>query len=407
MTGRGSTVPTRSHAADPFTPGFGNLPRVFAGRKAEFADLERMVDRLANGIYEQVRLVSGDRGMGKTVLLREFEQEQLELGRWVVRASATRGDAVIGRLARGLADLLAIHDLGSVLARAGRDALRRLAGISLGPGGVSVDLEPAVRVDRAEELEELLASVALLAREQGTVLLLLVDEAQNIELGALGDLFHALQEVQGRTVTTRDPLTGATARDSYPLGAVVAGLPGLARRLKEAGSTFGERSRPLVLGPFSPADMREGLPALAAEGGAAFDADALDAVMAACGGYPYFLHVIGSEVWRAGDGKVITLEHARSGIALAQPAIDEFYGGRLRVLGDLQRRYLHAAARIDAGQRTPGAIAASLGRTSSQLGSTQAKLVHDHGLLRATSDGRLEFALPGLDRHLRENLGPT
>jgi hypothetical protein len=399
-------VPTRDHTDDPFTPGFGNLPRVFAGRKEEFADLERMVDRLAAGIYEQVRLVTGDRGMGKTVLLREFEQEQAELGRWVVRASATRGDAVVGRLCRGLAEVLDAHDLGGRLARAGRDALRRLAGVSVGPGGVRVDLEPAVRVDRADELEELLAAAATLAREQGTVLLLLVDEAQNVDLSALGDLFHALQEVQGRTVTVRDPVSGATLREALPLGAVVAGLPGLVRRLKEAGSTFGERSKPVTLEAFSEADMREGLPALAADGGAVFDADALDLTMAACGGYPYFLHVVGSEVWRAGDGRVIAAEDARAGVAAAGPLVEAFYGARLRELGDLQRRYLHAAARIAADERTPGAVAGALGRTSSQLGSTQSKLVHDHGLLRSTADGRLEFALPGLDRHLRDLPAP-
>lgn len=391
----------RTPERSPFTPGFGNLPRVFAGRKDEFADLETMVTRLEAGIYEQVRLVTGDRGMGKTALLREFEQEQLELGRWVVRASATRGDAVVPRMCRGLADLLDAHDLAGSLARAGKEALRRLAGISIGPAGVRVELEPGTRVDRADELDGLLGAVATLAREHGTVLLLLVDEAQNISLDALGDLFHALQEVQGRTVTHRDPTTGALARDSLPLGAVVAGLPGLVKRLRDAGSTFGERSKPVSLRAFDDADMREGLPALAADGGAAFDADALDAVMAACGGYPYFLHVIGHQVWLAGDGEVITLAEAERGIAAAAPFIREFYGARLRELGELQRRYLHAAARIEPRQRTPGEVAQALDRTSSQLGSTQSKLVHDHGLLRSTDDGRLEFALPGLDAHLR------
>ncbi len=386
---------------DPFTPGFGNLPRVFAGRKAEFADLEQMVARIANGTYEQVRMITGDRGMGKTALLREFEQEQLELGRWVVRASATRGDAIIGRLCRGLAELLSEHDLAGSLARAGTDALARLAGISIGPGGIRVQLEPAVRLDRAVELDHLLGAVAQLAREHGTALLLLIDEAQNIALDPLGDLFHALQEVQGRTVTHRDPRTGALARDALPLGAVVAGLPGLVKRLKDAGSTFGERSRPVGLRAFSEADMHEGLRALAAEGGAAFDADALDLVMEACGGYPYFLHVVGSHVWRAGDGRVITRTEAERGIGAAQPFIADFYGSRLRELGDLQRRYLHAAARIPVRERSPGTVAAALGRSSSQLGSTQAKLVHDHGLLRTSADGRLEFALPGLEGHLR------
>jgi hypothetical protein len=391
----------RDATHDPFTPGFGNLPRVFAGRKTEFADLEQMVDRIATGTYEQARMVTGDRGMGKTALLREFEQEQLEAGRWVVRASATRGDAIIGRLCRGLAELLSEHDLAGSLARAGQDALARLAGITIGPAGVRVELEPAARLDRAVELDQLLGAVAMLARDHGTALLLLVDEAQNITLDALGDLFHALQEVQGRTVTHRDPLTGALARDALPLGAVVAGLPGLVKRLKDAGSTFGERSRPVGLQAFSPGDMREGLRALAAEGGAAFDADALDAVMAACGGYPYFLHVIGSHVWRAGDGQVITLAEAEQGVTAARPFIADFYGSRLRELGELQRRYLHAAARVPARDRTPGAVAGALGRSSSQLGSTQSKLVNDHGLLRTTSDGRLAFALPGLDDHLR------
>jgi hypothetical protein len=123
--------------------------------------------------------------------------------------------------------------------------------------------------------------------------------------------------------------------------------------------------------------------------------------MAACGGYPYFLHVIGHQVWMAGTGSVITLGDAQRGIATAEPFIRQFYGARLRELGDLQRRYLHAAARIHRRERTPGTIAKALGRTSSQLGSTQSKLVHDHGLLRSTDDGRLEFALPGLDAHLR------
>lgn len=391
----------RDPDASPFTPGFGNLPRVIAGRKDEFHDLERMVERLRRGIYQQPRLITGDRGMGKTVLLRTLEHEQAELGRWVVRSSATRGDAIVGRLCRDLASLLYEHDLAGALKQTGQEALRRLAGLTVSTRGVYAAVEPVANADRADELERLLGAVAELAHDEGTVLLLLVDEAQNIELGALGDLFHALQEVQGRVIDERDPDTGALERRALPLGAVVAGLPGLVRRLRDAGSTFGERSKPVGLRAFTEADMREGLPALAAEEGAVFDADALEAVMAACGGYPYFLHVVGDQVWAAGDGDVITPTDARRGVERAQPLIEEFYAGRLRALGDLQRRYLHAAARIDPAERTPGAVAGALGRTSAQVASTQQKLVHDHGLLRTGADGRLEFALPGLDAHLR------
>lgn len=394
----------RSGRTDPFTPGFGTLPVVFAGRDREFNDLEAMAQRLEDGVYEQPRMLIGDRGMGKTSVLLHYEQEQHEAGRWVVRAAATRGDgAVVDRLCRRLAELLRDHDLWGALTESGRRAMRRLAGISFSPRhGLSFDLASADASHAAgDELLALLEAVARLAREQGTVLLLLIDEAQNIALGPLAHLFYAIQEAQGITITERDPATGAVRRDSLPLGVVVAGLPGLVGRLKQAGATFGERSKTMRLQPLDRAPTTVALRGFADAGGAVFDADALDAVIDASGGYPYFLHVVGSHVWRAGTGEVITADDAAAGLADARPYLEEFYRQRLAEIGDLQRAYLHAAARVDPAARTPGAVAAELGRTSSQLGSTLSALTDHHGLLRGDGDGRLVFALPGLGRHLR------
>lgn len=79
-----------------------------------------------------------------------------------------------------------------------------MAGIQIGPGGVSVDLAPDVDADRGAELVRLLEGAARLARDRDTVLLVLVDEAQNIGLDAIGELFYAVQEVQGIVVESRD-----------------------------------------------------------------------------------------------------------------------------------------------------------------------------------------------------------
>ncbi|MBW3619303.1 MAG: ATP-binding protein [Actinobacteria bacterium] len=392
----------RAPEDNPFTPGFGNLPRVFAGRRHEFADLDLMVERLGRGVYEQARLVTADRGFGKTTLLREFEEEQLEAERWVVRASATTGDAVIGRLCRQLADLLAAHDLGGSLSRQAREALQRLAGLSIGPAGVSVELSPAPTADRGVELERLLAAVAQLAREHGTVLLMLVDEAQNIALDALGQLFHAIQEVQTKIVTTRDPVSRATRREALPFGVVIAGLPGLVGRLQQAGSTFGERSKPLPLAPFGDADMREGFRALVREGGADIDAEAVDVLMAGCGGYPYFFHVVGHEAWNAGTGRVVTAADAREGVAAARPLVAELYEQRLAELGQKQRDYLVAAAAVPAEERTSSEVAMAIGVSTAALGSTLQALTDRHGLLRRGAEGRLVFTLTGMDRYLAE-----
>jgi len=388
----------RTPHTNPFTPGFGNLPRVFAGRSAELHDLGAMVSRLAAGIYEQPRLVTGDRGVGKTTLLRELEDEQRADGRWVVRAAATVGDAVIARLMRGLSEVLRVQDLEERLSRTAGTALARLAGLEV--GGVSVALQPPAPADRGADLARLLSEAALLARERGTVLLVLVDEAQNISPAAMGDLFFAVQEAQTTTVATVDEASGVRVRDSAPLGVVVAGLPGLVARLKQAGSTFGERSKPVPLGAFGDADVREGLRAFAAAGGARFDEEALQLVTAATGGYPYFLHVVGSHVWNAGSSQAITRLDAERGIAEARRYLDAFYEERLRELGDRQLQYLAAAARLPAGERAPARIAGALGTTSQRLGSTASALASRHGLLRSEG-GRLAFALPGLDDYLR------
>ena len=397
----------RSAASNPFTPGFGNLPRVFAGRKGEFADLQLMVDRLAAGIYEQPRLVTGDRGVGKTALLREFEDEQNDAGRWVVRGAATPGGTVSARLTGQLAEVLDRRDVPGRLSGAALQGIRRLAGVEIGPRGLAVDCTTpptTTPADRAGELARLLIEAARLARERGTVLLVLVDEAQNIDRAATGNFFSAVQEAQMQVVIEVDRRSGARLRHSLPIGVVVAGLPGLVAHLGAAGSTFGERSKPVELGVFDDADLREGLRAFATAGGGVFDADALELVMEASGGYPYFLHVVGSHVWNAGTGSVVTRADAEAGIAAASAYLDAFYEERLRGLGERQRQYLDAAARLDPADRTPGRIAEQLGTSSRRLASTWQSLVGRHGLLRsAGGDGRLAFALPGLDAYFRRS----
>lgn len=108
----------RTPIDDPFTPGYGVVPQVFAGRQAEFADFEGVVlRRVARGTYEPARLLTGDRGMGKTALLKQFEAEALETGHWVARVSAVRGDAALPDLVEAVVDALDDADVAVGLSR--------------------------------------------------------------------------------------------------------------------------------------------------------------------------------------------------------------------------------------------------------------------------------------------------
>ena len=393
----------RTPGDDPFTPGYGVVPQVFAGRQAEFADFEGVVlRRVAQGTYEPARLLTGDRGMGKTALLKQFEAEALEAGHWVARVSAVRGDAALPDLVEAVVDALDDMGVATRLDRAAKQALKRTTGITVGPTGVAIADKAPARSAVArwhKDLTAVLTGAGRLAREAGVALLLMLDEAQNIDKQSMGALFHAFQEAQSTTVTEHHE-TGARLRHHLPLAVYVAGLPGLTALLRAAGTTFGERARHITLMPLTDNDVAEAFTAFAATRGVTVDAAASDAFVEVVGGYPYFLHVIGSEVWVAGTGPVITSAQVEAGWQRARDTIEVFHEDRLKDLTDTQRRYLEAAAALDAGERTSGNIAAALGATTESVGSTQQALIDTHGLLRRAGRGKVAFTLPGMDRHL-------
>lgn len=395
----------RDAGDNPFTPGYGVVPQVFAGRQAEFTDFEQVVlRRVAQGTYEPARLLTGDRGMGKTALLKQFELEAQEAGHWVARVSAVRGDAAIADLVEALVARLSAQGVAADLDREARQALRRVAGVSVGAAGTSViDSRPTGKQNarRHVDLTTLFVAAAELARRAGVALVLLVDEAQNLDREAMGALFHAFQEAQSRTTAGRHA-SGARLRLHLPIAVYVAGLPGLTSLLRAAGTTFGERATAMHLGLLTGNDVAEAVTVFADTRGVGIDAPARDRLVEAIGGYPYFLHVIGSKVWTAGTGEVITEDEVIDGVAAAAATIEAFYEQRLRDLTDKQRAYLAAAAALPDGERTSGAIAESLGTGAEAQGSTQQALIDTHGLLRRSGRGRVAFTLPGLDAHLMD-----
>ncbi len=399
--------PLRDLLSNPFTPGYGALPRVFAGRESEFRDLEVMAARTRAGIYEQARRVQGIRGIGKTVLLGEYEQWASDSGLWVTSLTVAPGAGFVGRLVGELGRTIAAH---SPTDRRVLAVLRVLTAVGLRYGGEAWHLEyrgrpvtpDAARTtgDTQEDLRRLLVDAALLARDRGTGLVLLLDEAQNADTAELAPLLYALQDAQKHVLTERDTASGRTLRSSPPLAVVLAGLPNMPDAIARAAATFMSRSRPIELGPLPESAVRKALPEFTRPHGVDWDGFALDRIAELIDGYPYFLHVYGYHAWASGDGPVITPDDIDRAAMLAVPTITAFYQERLGRLSALQRRVVDAVAGLPAGSRTADRIAAELGRGgSATIGSTLRRLV-DAGILLRQGRGVYDLALPGLDRHL-------
>ena len=390
----------RTPATDPFTPGYGAIPSVWAGRQAEFAEHGILLERVRAGIFEQARLVTGDRGVGKTAFLAMLEDEARDDGHWAVRVAAGRGDPLVAVIAARLRRELAAHRPGLELSDRLLSALGDLTGVEVGVRGVRVERRPQEPpAPGTQALADALEESARLAADEGRALLLLIDEAQNTELDAFAALWLALQEAQNAAAIEHGP-HGERLRRHLPIAVYVAGLPGVLELGRRAGVTFSERVRHLDFGLLPDPDVRAALRAYAGNAGVGVDADALDLWVQLIGGYPYFLHLYGRHVWRAGQGPVITLDEVGDAAAAAGADLDRFYGERLRGLGDLQHDWLRLAAALPDDDRTVAAVAERLGRRTTELGSTYASLL-GHGLIRRLpARGRFAFAVPGLDRHL-------
>lgn len=394
----------RTEANNPFTPGYGVVPRVWAGRSDEFHEFEHVVvPRVLRGVYEPARVVTGDRGVGKTVFLAHLADDVETAGGWPVQVAARRGGALVRDLAARLAGALATHDLATAVSGALEEALQRLAGVRVGPSGVRVDTrrtEEPHPADRGRLLSDLLHNAGQVAQARGALLAVLIDEAQNADADSLADVCFALQEAQASATVIEGP-RGERLRQHLPLVVYMAGLPGLSDKIRRAGATFFERAAHHDFGLLRAPEVRDALRAFAANEDVGVDDDALDVMVEAIGGYPYFLHVIGARVWTAGEYSPISVEEAERGVAEAARDIDRFYGDRLRAVGEVAHDWLRHAAALPEEGRTSGAVAAALGGSSSDYGWVMSRLV-EQGLVRPLPGrGRFAFALPGLDEFLR------
>ncbi len=387
---------------NPYVPGFGIVPPALAGREPEFADLDAALRRVRRGRYEQPRLLTGDRGMGKTAVLAELATGAREDGIWAVDVEATRaGDALVPLL-RNLQRTLLEHDRDARFGTYARQALSVLAGFALRHGGVEVevDVEPTAgrgnSGDLATDLGDVLEAVGEAASRADTALLITVDEIQVMAAGQMGPLFAALQRVAKREIRPGVHL---------PELAVVAGLPHSRAVMRAASSTYAERVREHELGLLDDAPVVEALTVPASENGVRFAPEALDTLVDAIGGYPYFVQLIGYEAWNAavdlGARSVIGAAAASAGVTAGRRAAARIYRSRLAEVPDAERRYLRAVARLDPRERRSSRIAAVLGGTAEQWGWARQRLM-ERGVLRPDGYGRVTFALPGLAGYLRE-----
>ncbi len=382
---------------NPYNPGAGTRPKTLVGREREIEEFDLAVRRLADHRSAKSVMLTGLRGVGKTVLLGEFGRIARRHGWEHNSLEVNDGTSV----AAAMASLVRQSTLRISATKRSAEKAKRILGVLKSfqmtwklPGDVTIETSPFAGVgdsgDLESDLADLLVEIGELARANETGVAFTIDELQYLPRDQLAALVSALHRV---------------AQEEVPVLIAGAGLPSLLGLVGDAKS-YAERLFTFEsIGSLSDIDARLALSGPSSDEGVTWEVAALDLLLESTEGYPYFLQEFGSETWRLANGPaVITLDDATRAIPIATAVLDDgFFRVRIDRLNDTDRQYLRAMASLGRGPYLSGDIAKQMGKKTTQVGPYRDSLIR-RGLCFSGRHNEIDFTVPMFDNFVRRAL---
>jgi hypothetical protein len=327
---------------NPYSPGAGTRPPALVGREREIEAMDIALQRLLIGRDGRSEMLTGLQGVGKTVLLNEFEHLADARGYFHEHIEVSEDGDLPPRLAAAFRRVLP-----------SMDAKRRIG----------------ERVRRALGV------------------LITIDELHYVKLDTLEALVMGLHRA---------------TQLALPITVAGAGLPSLAALTGEAKS-YAERIFTFpVIGSLTGDQPREALEVPAADEDVHWNEDALNRVVEATRGYPYFLQEFGKQAWDVADGPdVITLDDVDRSIPVATAELDDgFFRVRTGRTSDPERAYLRAMAELGPGPVRSTEVAGLLAKKATALGPTRDGLLKK-ALCYSPRSGEIDFTVPMFDAFMK------
>ncbi len=380
---------------NPFSPGAGSPPPELVGRDPILSQARVLLGRVAAGRPEKSLLLTGLRGVGKTVLLNEIERmAQATAYRTIsVEASENKrlGVLLVPYLRKVLFELNRMAGAGDKAKRA-LAVLRSFIGsikVSIDEVNIGLDIEPergaADSGDLEIDLPDLFIAIGEAAEERHTAVAVLIDEVQYFTQKELGALIMAMHKVQQRQL----PIV--------LLGAGLPILPGMAGDSK----SYAERLFNFPnIGALAQDDATKALREPAQLAGVTFTDEALAEIFRLTKGYPYFLQEWGYQSWNVADASPITLDTVHRATATVIPRLDQnFFRVRYERLTPSEKNFLRAMASLGPGAQRTGDIAGALGVKVNAMGPVRAKLI-EKGMIYSPAHGDMAFTVPLFDEFM-------
>lgn len=381
---------------NPYTPNAGAEPEAVVGREDQLESFDVLLARLERGRTEQSMIVTGLRGVGKTVLLQQFRQKALQNGWTVMDMEAEKNDTSAFRRDLGSRFHGALLQLSPKARWSERiehaASVVKSFSVTASPEGAvtfGMDIEPAEGYadhgNLTQDLVDLFIAVGEAARDKEAGVVILLDEVQFLSKEQLGGVITALHK---------------SVQYKLPITMVGAGLPQIAELAGDAKSYAERLFKFPRIGNLNRKDAAQALSKPALAEGAKFHGDALERAFEITEGYPYFIQELGYALWTIAANNVITLQDVEDAVPAYTAKLDQsFFQVRLDRCTELQRSYLRAMADLGPEPQKANDVAERMGRTSQNQAPTRAELI-SMGLLYTPEHGFAAYTVPQFDQYM-------
>jgi AAA ATPase domain len=387
---------------NPYVPGAGNPPPELAGRGALLQDATVALDRIKIKNAAQGLILTGLRGVGKTVLLVRIQELSKERGFHDILIEANENKPLLTLLIPQLKRTLFSFDKVEAAKDAAKRGLRIIRSaisslkVTIGDVdfGLSISPEPgtADSGDFESDVSDMLVAIGEAAKEARAWVCILIDEMQYLKYMELEALITAMHKINQR---------------GLPILLIGAGLPQIIALSGDAKSYAERLFKYPNIGALAPDDAISAIATPASSAGVTYSRGAMEKLLHVTESYPYFLQQWAHDAWNIATGPSIDLTDVDKATHVALKTLDEsFFKMRFDRCTPSERRYMRALAELGPGTHKSGDIADMLKLKTTSVAPVRSKLI-TKGMIYSPAHGDAAFTVPMFDAYMRRAMQIT
>ena len=380
---------------NPYRPGAGLMPMYLAGRDESIQEIDEMFQTINAGMPTQSVIISGLRGVGKTVLINKLQALAEEKNIFCKHIEVEeRNDFISQIVACSKAFLRSVSSKEKFkhLIKKPLEAIKSLV-ISFNPEESTFSLslqeqELYKSTNLTQSLTDVFTALGETALKTNTPICFFIDEIQYMKKDELNSLISALHRAN---------------QLGYPIMMVSAGLPKIYKMLSDVKS-YAERL--FVYKEIGSLDEKSVISAItepAKQLNVSYTDEAVHKIAETTKGYPFFIQQFCQIIYQKDTDKVVELKDVENSISEFYKVLDEgFFKVRYERCSESDKRFIFAMVKCKSLPCNISAVAKNMNKNVTSISALRAKLINK-GIIYSKGFSELDFTVPEFSNYIKRN----